>query len=100
MNPPIDLRHVELNARCALPGPFEGEDNANPYTILQKPGAVVILYDYNHTSRVIHLDRKEHLGQGIRLFMGDRSAPGKEIPSSSTRPTSTEESRTPVSCLI
>ena len=71
MNPPIDLRHVELNARCALPGPFEGEDGANPYTILQKPGAVVILYDYNHTSRVIHLDRKEHLGQGIRLFMGD-----------------------------
>ena len=71
MNPPIDLRHVELNARCALPGPFEGEDNANPYTILQKPGAVVILYDYNHTSRVIHLDRKEHLGQNIRLFMGD-----------------------------
>jgi hypothetical protein len=71
MNPPIDLRHVELNARCALPGPFEGEDNANPYTILQKPGAVVILYDYNHTSRVIRLDRREHLGQNIRLFMGD-----------------------------
>jgi len=71
MNPPIDLRHVELNARCALPGPFEGEDNANPYTILQKPGEVAILYDYNHTSRVIHLDRKEHLGANIRLFMGD-----------------------------
>jgi hypothetical protein len=71
MNPPVDLRHVELNARCALPGPFEGEDNANPYTILQKPGEVVILYDYNHTSRVIHLDRKEHLGSSIRLFMGD-----------------------------
>jgi hypothetical protein len=71
MNPPVDLRHVELNARCALPGLFEGEDNANPYTILQKPGAVVILYDYNHTSRVIHLDRKEHLGSNIRLFMGD-----------------------------
>jgi hypothetical protein len=71
MNPPVDLRHVELNARCALPGPFEGEDNANPYTILQKPGEVVILYDYNHKSRAIHLDRKEHLGQNIRLFMGD-----------------------------
>jgi hypothetical protein len=71
MNPPIDLRHVELNARCALPGPFEGEDNANPYTILQKPGEVVILYDYNHTSRVIHLNRQEHLGSSIRLFMGD-----------------------------
>jgi hypothetical protein len=71
MNPPIDLRHVELNARCALPGPFEGEDNANPYMILQKSSEVVILYDYNHTSRVIHLDRQEHLGSSIRLFMGD-----------------------------
>lgn len=71
MNPPIDLAHVELNARCALPGLFVGEDNANPYTILQRPGAVVLFYDYNHTSRVIHLDRDEHLRNDIRLFMGD-----------------------------
>jgi hypothetical protein len=71
MNPPKDLRHIELNSRCALPGPFEGEDGNNPYTILQPPGQVVILYDYNHTSRVIDLNRREHLGKNIRLFMGD-----------------------------
>jgi hypothetical protein len=71
MNPPKDLRHVELNSRCALPGLFEGEDGNNPYTILQPPGRVVILYDYNHTSRVIDLNRREHLGKDIRLFMGD-----------------------------
>src|ERR1700730_8493964 len=53
MNPAADLRHVELNARCALPGLFQGEDGNNPYQFLQPPGAVVILYDYNHTSRVI-----------------------------------------------
>jgi hypothetical protein len=70
-NPPKDLRHVELNARCVLPGLFAGEDGNNPYTILQPPGSVVILYDYNHTSRVIHLDRSEHIGKDIRLFMGD-----------------------------
>ena len=70
-NPPKDLRHVELNARCVLPGLFAGEDGNNPYTILQRPGSVVILYDYNHTSRVIHLDRSEHIGKDIRLFMGD-----------------------------
>jgi hypothetical protein len=62
---------VELNARCALPGLFQGEDNNNPYQFLQEPGEVVILYDYNHTSRVIHLDGRPHLGQHIRLFMGD-----------------------------
>jgi hypothetical protein len=71
MNPARDLRHVELNSRCALPGLFEGEDGNNPYTILQPPGKVVILYDYNHTSRVVDLSRKEHLGKNIRLFMGD-----------------------------
>ena len=71
MNPPKDLRHIELNSRCALPGPFEGEDGNNPYTILQPPGQVVILYDYNHTSRIIDLNRPEHLGKDIRLFMGD-----------------------------
>jgi hypothetical protein len=70
-NPPKDLHHVELNARCVLPGLFVGEDGNNPFTFLQRPGSVVILYDYNHTSRVIDLNRREHLGRDIRLFMGD-----------------------------
>jgi hypothetical protein len=71
MNPPSDLRHVELNARCALPGLFQGEDGNNPYLFLQPLGEVVMLYDYNHTSRVIHLDGRPHLPKDIRLFMGD-----------------------------
>ena len=71
MNPPKDLSHIELNSRCALPGLFEGEDGNNPYTILQPPGQVVILYDYNHTSRVVDLNRREHVSKNIRLFMGD-----------------------------
>ncbi|PYR86296.1 MAG: hypothetical protein DMG18_03180 [Acidobacteria bacterium] len=71
MNPAKDLKHVELNSRCALPGLFEGEDGNNPYTILQPPGKVVIVYDYNHTSREIDLNRREHFGKNIRLFMGD-----------------------------
>jgi hypothetical protein len=71
MNPAADLRHVELNARCALPGLFQGEDNNNPYQFLQRPGEVVLLYDYNHTSRIIHLDGRPHVGKNIRLFMGD-----------------------------
>ena len=71
MNPAKDLKHVELNSRCALPGLFEGEDGNNPYTILQPPGKVAIVYDYNHTSREIDLNRREHFGKNIRLFMGD-----------------------------
>ncbi|HXP85361.1 MAG TPA: hypothetical protein VN841_11615 [Bryobacteraceae bacterium] len=71
MNPAADLRHVELNARCTLPGLFQGEDGNNPFQFLQRAGEVVLLYDYNHTSRVIHLDGRPHLGKNIRLFMGD-----------------------------
>lgn len=71
MNPAMDLRHVEMNARCALPGLFQGEDGNNPYQFLQRPGEVVMLYDYNHTSRVIHLDGRPHLSASMRLFMGD-----------------------------
>src|SRR5262245_39935103 len=71
MNPAKYLKHVELNSRCALPGLFEGEDGNNPYTILQPPGKVVIVYDYNHTSREIELNRREHSSKNIRLFMGD-----------------------------
>ena len=70
-NPAKDLNHVEFNARCLLPGLFVGEDGNNPYTFLQRPGAVAILYDYNHTSRSIDLNRRDHLGKDIRLFMGD-----------------------------
>jgi hypothetical protein len=70
-NPAKDLNHVEFNARCLLPGLFVGEDGNNPYSFLQRPGAVVILYDYNHTSRTVDLNRREHLGKEIRLFMGD-----------------------------
>lgn len=71
MNPAADLAHVELNARCALPGPFQGDDGNNPYQFLQPRGEFVILYDYNHTSRIIHLDGRPHVGPSIRLFMGD-----------------------------
>ena len=31
----------------------------------------MIVYDYNHTSREIDLNRREHLSKNIRLFMGD-----------------------------
>lgn len=67
-NPPVDLRHVELYARCTLPGVLSG---GNGYTFLQRPGSIVMLLDYNHTSRIVYLDQRPHLGKDIRLFEGD-----------------------------
>ena len=41
------------------------------FQILQAPGYVVILQEFNHGSRVIPLDGRPHVGDKIKLWMGD-----------------------------
>jgi hypothetical protein len=67
-NPAASLRYVEYDARCALPGLFL---NGGPFEFIQPEKEVVILSEYQHYTRTIHLDGRPHLGSGIRLFMGD-----------------------------
>ena len=43
----------------------------NTYQILQTPGAVIILYEWNHHSRYIPLDGRPHVAPDVRLGMGD-----------------------------
>jgi hypothetical protein len=70
MIPPASLAYVEKAARCILPGPLEADDR-HPYQIIQRPGYFVMMYEYNHVTRVIPTDGRPHLGSNIRLFMGD-----------------------------
>jgi hypothetical protein len=70
MIPPAGLKYLEAYARCVLPGPLEA-DNRGPYQIIQRPDSFVLLYEYNHVTRVIYTDGRPHLGSNIRLFMGD-----------------------------
>ena len=70
MIPPAGLKYLEAYARCVLPGPLEA-DNRGPYQILQRPDSFVLLYEYNHVTRVIYTDGRPHVGTNIRLFMGD-----------------------------
>jgi hypothetical protein len=67
-NPPASLRNVEYDARCSLPGLFL---NGGPFEFIQAAKEVVILSEYQHYTRTIHLDGRPHLGSNIRLFMGD-----------------------------
>ncbi len=67
-NPAASLRYVEYDARCALPGLFL---NGGPFEFIQPPKEVVILSEYQHYTRTIHLDGRPHLGRNIHLFMGD-----------------------------
>ena len=43
----------------------------NSYQIVQRPGAVIILYEWNHMTRIIRLDGRPRLDHRIRLPMGD-----------------------------
>ena len=70
MIPPASLKYVEAYARCVPPGALEGDDR-HPHFIVQRPGAVVLAYEYNHVTRVIHTDGRPPVDKKIRLFMGD-----------------------------
>src|ERR1051326_8123594 len=70
MIPPASLKYVEPSARCAQPGLLGGDDR-HPYHIVQRPGSFVLMYEYNHVTRVISTDGRPHVGPKIRFYMGD-----------------------------
>lgn len=70
MIPPASLKYVEAPARCVEPGPLQADDR-HPYQIVQRPGSFVLMYEYNHVTRVIPTDGRPHVGPNIRLYMGD-----------------------------
>jgi hypothetical protein len=41
------------------------------FQFVQPPGYVVILQEFNHDSRIIPLDGRPHVGDTIKLWMGD-----------------------------
>jgi hypothetical protein len=68
------LGDFTLWERCitrGLPGAMLPHILGNSYQIVQAPGFVVIRYELIHDARVIPLDGRPHVGQGIRLEMGD-----------------------------
>jgi len=67
-NPAAGLRYVEFDARCALPGLFL---NQGPFEFIQPEKEVVMISEYSHFTRTVHLDGRPHLNSAIRLFMGD-----------------------------
>ncbi len=44
---------------------------ARLHQVVQAPGVVVILTEWNHTYRIIRLDGRPHVGSNIQLWMGD-----------------------------
>ena len=62
--------YVDPHTRCFLSGVprvfYQGT-----FQFLQPAGYVVILQEFNHGSRIIALDGRPHVGDNIKLWMGD-----------------------------
>jgi len=62
--------YVDPHTRCFLSGVprvfYQGT-----FQVLQPPGYVVILQEFNHGSRIIPVDGRPHAGGSIQLWMGD-----------------------------
>jgi hypothetical protein len=73
MGPPVEsFKYVELSAQCAPPAPWT--DPRGPLQILQRPGAVILLYEWDHSSRVFYTDGRPHVSSKMRFFDGDSVA--------------------------
>jgi hypothetical protein len=69
-NNPTKREHVDPHTLCWLSGVprmfYQGV-----IQIQQVPGYVVILQEFNHAYRIIHLDGRPHLPANVKLWMGD-----------------------------
>ena len=68
-----ELEHLDPRVQC-LPAAVPRAHlpvGYNTYQILQVPGHVLILYEWNHHHRYIPLDGSPHVDSTIRLGMGD-----------------------------
>ncbi len=61
---------VDPIAHCAMPGVPRITYMPFPFQILQRPGYVVIMYEYLHDQRIIQTTPREHL-EGIDFWLGD-----------------------------
>jgi hypothetical protein len=62
--------YVDPHTRCFLSG-IPRMFYQGMVQILQPPGYVVFLQEFNHGTRIIPLDPRPHLGDNIKLWMGD-----------------------------
>ena len=69
-NNPTKWEHVDPHTLCWLSGVprmfYQGV-----IQIHQIPGYVVVMQEFNHAYRIIHLDGRPHLPANVKLWMGD-----------------------------
>jgi hypothetical protein len=69
-NNPTKWEHVDPHTLCWLSG-IPRMFYQGMVQILQVPGYVVVLQEFNHAYRLIHLDGRPHVPANLKLWMGD-----------------------------
>jgi hypothetical protein len=69
-NNPTKWDHVDPHTLCWLSG-IPRMFYQGMVQVLQVPGYVVMLQEFNHAYRVIHLDGRPHVAANVKLWMGD-----------------------------
>ena len=67
---PTQWAHLDPEDRC-LPNGVPRSNYRNTMRIVQSPGYVTVLYEWNHGYRVIPMNGGTHPSAGIRLWNGD-----------------------------
>ncbi len=69
-----ERRFIDPIVRCLRRGVPRTNTGPNAYAsiqFLQTPGKVVLMYEWGHDYRVIHMDGRKHPAKEIKLWMGD-----------------------------
>ena len=68
---PADFTLYDRCVTLGVVGSMTPKIYGNGYRIVQAPGYVVLMAEMIHEARVIPLDGRPHVGDGIRSYMGD-----------------------------
>jgi hypothetical protein len=68
---PEDFTMYDRCITLGVVGSMTPKIYGNGYRIVQAPGVVVLMAEMIHEARVISLDGRTHVGDGIRSYMGD-----------------------------
>ncbi len=70
-NSPEDFTAYDRCLTLGVVGSMTPKIYGNGYRIVQAPGYAVIMAEMIHEARIIPLDSRPHIGDGIRSYMGD-----------------------------
>jgi len=70
-NTPEDFTAYDRCLTLGVVGSMTPKIYGNGYRIVQGPGVVVLMAEMIHEARVIQIDGRPHVGDGIRSYMGD-----------------------------